>query len=141
MLLTDRSLNPSGVVAEVCCKANGALVCFVGTVRDSRGDAKVTHLVYQAYQPLARPTIQKIVDELQEQHTGLTLAIHHRLGWVGIGEEAIVIAASSPHRKASFDAVSTALERVKREVPIWKCEHFADGSSQWREEEPLTDCD
>ena len=141
VLLTERTLNPSGVIAEVSLKSNGALVSFVGTVRDTRDDKTVTHLVYQCYEPLARPAIHRIVDDLQKEHPGLALAIHHRLGWVGVGEEGVVIAATSPHRKASFEAVATAIDRIKHEVPIWKQEHYDDGSSRWREEEPITNHD
>ena len=71
------------------------------------------------------------------QRAWLRVAITHRLGDVAPGEPSIVIAAASPHRAASFDATREALERLKREAPIWKREHYADGEATWREEEPL----
>lgn len=135
MLLTDRSLNPSGVAAEVAAASNGARVTFVGTVRGSRGERQVTHLTYEAYGALAQPAIEAIVRELEADQPGLAVAIHHRLGRVEVGEESVVIAAASPHRGAAFEACSIAVDRLKHEVPIWKREHYADGTSVWIEEE------
>lgn len=137
VLLTDRSLNPSGVAAEVAAVTSGARVTFVGTVRDTRGEKQVTHLTYEAYLPLALSTIETIVAQLEAEHGGLALAIHHRLGRVEAQQESVVIAAAAPHRKAAFQACSTAVDRLKREVPIWKCEHYADGTKEWREEEVM----
>lgn len=137
VLLTDRSLNPSGLAAEVAAASNGARVTFVGTVRGARGDREVTHLTYEAYRPLAEPAIEAIIRDLESGHDGLSAAIHHRLGKVEVGEVSVVIAVSSPHRRAAFEACSTAIDRLKREVPIWKCEHYADGACAWREEEAL----
>lgn len=137
VLLTDRPLNPSGVAAEVAAASNGARVTFVGTVRGARGDRQVTHLTYEAYRPLAQPAIEAIIQGLEADHAGLAVAIHHRLGRVEVGEESVVIAAASPHRRAAFKACSIAVDRLKHEVPIWKCEHYADGTCAWREEEAL----
>lgn len=137
VLLTDRPLNPSDVAAEVAAATSGARVTFVGSVRGSRGDKEVTHLTYEAHEPLARAAIETIIAELETEHEGLALAIHHRLGRVEVKEESVVIAAAAPHRKATFEACSTAVDRLKREVPIWKCEHYGDGTQEWREEEEL----
>lgn len=137
VVLTDRSLNPSGVAAEVAAASNGARVTFVGTVRGARGDREVTHLTYEAYGPLAEPAIETIIRELESGHNGLSVAIHHRLGRVEVGEVSVVVAAASPHRGAAFEACATAIDRLKHEVPIWKCEHYADGTCAWREEEAL----
>lgn len=137
VLLTDRPLNPSGVAAEVAAASNGARVTFVGTVRGARGDRQVTHLTYEAYRPLAQPAIEAIIQGLEADRAGLAVAIHHRLGRVEVGEESVVIAAASPHRGAAFEACAAAVDRLKHEVPIWKCEHYADGTCAWREEEAL----
>ena len=75
--------------------------------------------------------------QLEAEHPGLAVRILHRLGAIEVGAASIAIAASSPRRDAAFAVARAALERVKREVPIWKLERYADGTSSWREEEPL----
>ncbi len=138
LLLTDRSLNPAGVAAEVAAATNGARVTFVGTVRRSSGDREVTHLTNEVYEPLARKAMAAIIEEVEAAHDGLTLAIHHRFGWLGVGEESVVVAAAAPHRREAFAGCAEAVDRLKRTVPIWKREHYADGSSGWREEEVVS---
>ncbi len=136
VLLSDRPLNPAGVRAEVRAHHQGAVVAFLGTVRNSGEGGEVTHLIYECHKPMALVALKRIVADA-ESTEGVALAIHHRLGRVCVGEEAVVIVAAAPHRGDAFSACSTALERLKREVPIWKQEHYADGSSTWREEERL----
>ncbi len=97
----------------------------------------MTHLTYEGYPPMAERALERICRELETATPGLGLAITHRLGEVQVGESSIAIVATAPHRAAAFDACREALERLKREVPIWKREHYADGSAEWREEERL----
>lgn len=116
----------------------GATVVFTGSVRDRRGDREVTRLTYEGYPPMAERVLERICDELERSTPELELAITHRLGEVAVAETSIAIVATAPHRAAAFDACREALERIKREVPIWKREHYADGSAEWREEERLS---
>jgi molybdopterin synthase catalytic subunit len=97
----------------------------------------VARLTYAAYRPMAERTLGRIVADLEAAHEDLRAAIVHRLGEVAVGEASVVIAVASPHRDAAWAASRQALERLKREVPIWKREHYADGGAAWREEEPL----
>lgn len=115
----------------------GAVLTFQGTVRDRHRNRSVTHLTYEAYEPLALQALARIAAELEAGREQLAVAIAHRLGDVSVGETSVVIAVSSPHREVAYDASREALERLKREVPIWKREHYSDGESEWREEEPL----
>lgn len=135
--LTREPLDVAAVTASVSRREHGAVLVFLGTVRDSHRGRPVTRLTYTAYEPMAVVRMQKIVDDLESASEGLTAALVHRLGEVESGEPSVVIAVSSPHRPAAYEASRTALERLKAEVPIWKQEHYADGEAVWREEEAL----
>jgi molybdopterin synthase catalytic subunit len=87
----------------------------------------VAHLHYEAYEPMALRALQQIVTDLSCEH-GATVAIHHRLGTLVPGELAVVIAAGAPHRAEAFAACRDAIERLKRDVPIWKKEVATDGA-------------
>jgi molybdopterin synthase catalytic subunit/molybdopterin converting factor small subunit len=135
--LTDGPIDVQKVTAAVSGPGRGAVVTFLGTVRDYHGGRPVTRLTYSAYRPMALAGLRQIVDELEAAHEDLRAAIVHRLGEVAVGEPSVVIAIGSPHRAAAYDASRTALERLKAEIPIWKREHYADGEAAWREEEAL----
>ncbi len=114
----------------------GAEVVFLGRVRDQSKGRGVTKITYQGYEAMAEARLLTICRELSGN--GTQLRIIHRLGDVAVGELSVAIAARAPHRKQAFAACSEALERLKRETPIWKLEHYDDGSLSWREEEPLS---
>ena len=135
--LVDGPLDTGQVVAGVSGPGRGAVVIFLGTVRDHHAGRPVGKLTYSAYRPMALEGLRKIVTDLEAGSSGLRAAIVHRLGEVPVGEASVVIAVASPHRAAAYEASRTALERLKAEIPIWKREHYADGGAVWREEEPL----
>jgi molybdopterin synthase catalytic subunit len=134
--LVEHPLVAAALVAEVASPAHGASVVFVGTVRDRHEGRPVRGIHYSAYARMAERQIERIERELSAAH-GARVRIQHRLGELEVGAASIVIACSAPHRAAAYDANRAALERVKREVPIWKRELYADGSESWREVEPL----
>jgi MoaE-MoaD fusion protein len=134
--LVDGPIDSDRAVAAVSGPDRGAVVVFLGTVRDHHAGRPVAKLTYSAYRPMALEGLRRIVNDL-ESAPGLRAAIVHRLGEVPVGEASVVIAVSSPHRAAAYEASRTALERLKAEIPIWKREHYADGEAAWREEEPL----
>jgi molybdopterin synthase catalytic subunit len=86
---------------------------------------------------MARARLERIAADLETEHRGARVAIVHRLGTLPVGEPSVVIAVAAPHREAAYAASRSALERLKREVPIWKREHYRDGAAAWREEESL----
>jgi len=135
--LTDGAIDVERVTATVAGPTRGAVLVFLGTVRDSHQGRRVERLTYSAYRPMAEERLGRIVADLEAASEDLRAAIVHRLGEVPVGEASVVIACASPHRAAAYEASRTALERLKREVPIWKREHYADGDAAWREEEPL----
>jgi len=136
--LIDGPIAIAQVMASVSSARRGAVVVFLGNVRNSHQERLVERLTYDAYRPMAETAMAKIVAELSDDATDLAVAIHHRLGVVEAGETSVAIVAASPHRDLAYAANRTALERLKREVPIWKREHYASGEAAWREEEPLS---
>ena len=135
--LTGEPIDSQALVSQVASRSRGASVLFLGTVRDTHAGRPVVGIDYSGYESMAESTLARIERELEAEHPDLAVRFVHRLGALVAGEASIAIAAASPRRDAAFDAARRALERVKREAPIWKLERYADGSSSWREEEPL----
>lgn len=135
--LVDGPIDTGRVEAAVSGPGRGAVVIFLGTVRNHHAGRPVEKLTYSAYRPMALEGLRKIVADLEASSPDLRAAIVHRLGEVAVGEASVAIAVASPHRPAAYEASRTALERLKAEIPIWKREHYADGEAAWREEEPL----
>ena len=136
-VLVDGKIDVAEVQDSAASRACGAVLLFLGTVRNHHRGREVVRLTYSAYRPMAIDRLHAICTELETRHEALRVRIVHRLGDVPIGEPSVVIAVASPHREAAYDVSRIALERLKREVPIWKREHYADGEVVWREEEPL----
>ena len=111
---------------------HGAVTSFVGIVRDNNLNRRVTHLEYEAYEPMAIKALAQICEEANREWPGTRLAVHHRTGRLEIGDASIVIAAASAHRAAAFAACRYVIERVKQIVPIWKHEFF-EGGEVWIE--------
>jgi molybdopterin synthase catalytic subunit len=107
----------------------GAVASFVGLVRNSNQNRAVTHLEYEAYEPMALKALEQIRREAAEQWPGVQLGVHHRIGRLEIGEASIVIAAASAHRADAFAVCRYVIERVKQIVPIWKHEFFQGGEA------------
>jgi MoaE-MoaD fusion protein len=106
----------------------GAIVTFVGTVRDHGRGQPVTHLEYEAYAPAAERMLCQIGIEIHERWGLEHVAIAHRTGDLAVGEASVVISVAAAHRDAAFAACRYAIERIKEIVPIWKKEHYADGA-------------
>jgi len=135
--LVREPIDAAALLTRVAGRGRGAAVLFLGTVRDRHAGREVVAIDYSAYEPMAERVLEAIERELEAAHDGLAVALVHRLGGLLVGEASIAIAAASPRRDAAFAAARAALERVKREAPIWKLERYADGTSSWREEETL----
>lgn len=131
--LTHATLSPSATMDRVRSPEAGAIVLFAGTTRDSFDARPVLNLAYQSYVPLALQTMLGIARSVRARHGLKGIAIVHRLGVVPIGEESVLIAVSSPHRKAAWLAGEECLEEVKERVEVWKLETFADDDEGvWR---------
>lgn len=134
--LTRAPIDTQEIVARVKAPGDGAVVVFDGIVRNHSHGRETLYLDYEAYEPMARRALEEIVAELRARYQVDAVALVHRLGRLEIGETSVLIAVSAPHRDAAFEACRHAIERVKRSVPIWKKEYFADGAV-WVEGQPL----
>ncbi|RYO90117.1 hypothetical protein DL766_002485 [Monosporascus sp. MC13-8B] len=130
--LTHDRLNVQSIMDRVRSPQAGAIVLFAGTTRDSFGGKPVKELQYSAYGQLALRTMLSICKIIKEKHSLKAIAMVHRLGTVPIGEESILIAVSSPHRQAAWEAGEEALEECKARVEIWKREEFEGEEGVWR---------
>jgi molybdopterin synthase catalytic subunit len=128
-LLVERLI---GAIGGFGAGAEGAVVSFVGLVRNHNMGRTVRYLEYEAYEPLARRAFERIADETAERWPDVRLALHHRIGRLEIGEASVAIVARSPHRRNAFAACRYTIERVKQIAPIWKREFF-DGGEMWIE--------
>jgi molybdopterin synthase catalytic subunit len=109
----------------------GAVVTFLGTVRDLTGDRVTTALDYEAHSPMAERKLAEIEADTRARWPVGEMALVHRLGRLEIGEVSVAVAVSCPHRSQAFEACRHAIDRLKEIVPIWKQENWADGSTEW----------
>jgi molybdopterin converting factor subunit 1 len=128
--LSPVPLSLAEVVAAVEGESQGAIVTFTGNVRRQGQQPNVARLEYEAYGPMAEEVLATIASEIERELPGSRVAIHHRVGTLAVGETAVVIAASAPHRAEAFEACRAAIERLKERAPIWKKEIGEDGA-EW----------
>lgn len=128
--ITEYPLNPDNIISTVYDDGAGGVSVFIGTVRSSTKNKKVVKLEFETYLNMAIKEIEKIIEQAKEKWPISHMAIHHRIGMLTIGEIAVVIAVSSPHRKEAFAACEYAIDTLKETVPIWKKEVFEDGE-EW----------
>jgi len=126
--LTDQPIDPAPLLAAVRRPSDGGIALFVGVVRDRNDGRTVTRLEYEAYGPMAEKEMAKIAGELAAAHPEARLLMQHRVGSLSIGEVAVVVVASAPHRTEAFAACRDGIERIKARVPIWKREHGPHGA-------------
>ena len=128
-------VDPADVVAAVSAPDAGAVVLFVGTVRDhSPGRTGVTHLEYESYDEQVIDKIAEVVAEVRERWPVSKVAAIHRVGELGVGEISVVVAVSSPHRNDAFPAGRYLIDEIKARAPIWKKEHWPGGAEWVRED-------
>jgi molybdopterin synthase catalytic subunit len=109
----------------------GAVVTFLGTVRDLTGDRVTVALEYEAYPSMAEKKLAEIEQETRARWPVGELVMVHRLGRLEVGEVSVAVAVSCPHRAQAFEACRHAIDRLKELVPIWKQENWADGQTEW----------
>lgn len=120
------------VIASVRADRAGAVVLFLGTVRDRNAGRRVRHLEYHAYAEMARAEMQKLEAETLDRFGISAAALVHRTGRLQVGEVVVAIAVASPHREEAFTACRFLIDALKQKVPIWKREHF-EGGEVWIE--------
>jgi molybdopterin synthase catalytic subunit len=129
-LVSDEPLSLDAAVAEVADDRAGAIATFTGTVRSVSRGREVEHLEYEAYTEMAESVMAGIATVLKARYDLHDVAIHHRVGDVGIGEASVVIAVSAPHRADALAACKDAIDTLKETVPLWKKEVY-EGGEEW----------
>ena len=127
-VITRQPIESRRLVAALQRPEDGAVVVFEGVVRNNTRGRQTTHLEYECYEEMAIEQMARIGKEITAQGDISRLGMVHRLGLLQIGEASVSVVATAPHRKPAFDAALEGINRLKREVPIWKKEFFADGA-------------
>ena len=125
--LTRESLDVGAIARRIVPKMCGATVTLDGYVRQFTGTRETLHLEYEGYEPMALKEMEKLIGQARKQFEIASVGIVHRLGKLEIGETSVVISVAAPHRRAAFEACEWLIKELKRTVPIWKKEVYADG--------------
>jgi molybdopterin synthase catalytic subunit len=126
--VTREPLDPGALLGEARRDGDGGLTVFVGVVRDNADGRAVTEMEYEAYEPMAETEMERIEADLALRFPEARLVLRHRIGRLRVGEVAVVVAASAPHREEAFAACRAGIEEIKARVPVWKREWGPDGS-------------
>lgn len=129
--ITLETIDPAVVLSLVGAPEDGAVVLFLGMVRDHNDGRAVSGMRYDAYGAMAEKVLQTIAEEAADRLGTDRLVAVHRVGELGIGEISVAIAASGPHRAEAFDATRYVIEEIKKRLPVWKKEHYVEGDAQW----------
>lgn len=129
--LTTDPIDANALLAEIAHDADGAQVLFLGVVRNHHQGREVLRIDYEAYEPMALKELQRITEEVARQYELERVLVVHRFGRHEVGDASIAVVIGSPHRAPAFEAAKEIMDRVKKDVPIWKKEHFADGTIEW----------
>ena len=129
--IVTREIDPASLIKEVGSQENGAISVFIGTVRDVNDGRGVSSIEYSAYKSMAENELDRIIDEAEKQFGVSALVVEHRVGLLGLGDVSVAIAAAHPHRAPALDCTRFVIEEIKKRVPIWKMEHYADGGREW----------
>lgn len=130
--VTDQPLDPQELIEHVRQDEAGAVVLFSGVVRNHNLGRTVECLEYDAYPEMAEKVMREIAHEMRNAWQVTDIAIQHRTGRLEIGEASLLVAVSSPHRRAAFEAAAEVVDRIKESVPVWKKEVFEAGE-EWLE--------
>ena len=131
VLLTHEPIDYTTLTEQVRRADCGAVVLFLGTVRDLTDGKVTTALDYEAYPGMAEKKMAEIEQDTRSRWPVGEMGMVHRLGHLGVGEISVAVAVSCPHRVEAFAAGRHAIDRLKELVPIWKKENWADGSTEW----------
>src|SRR5207247_5713760 len=129
--LVSNPIDYTGLTEQVRRKDCGAVVTFLGTVRDLTGDKVTVALDYEAYPGMAEKKMAEIESDTRGRWPVGDIVLVHRLGHLDVGEVSVAVAVSCPHRAQAFEACRYAIDRLKELVPIWKKENWVDGSTEW----------
>jgi molybdopterin synthase catalytic subunit len=129
--LTHDSIDYTSLTESVRSNAAGAVVLFLGTVREMTNGRQTIALDYDAFPEMAKAKFEELIAEVRDKWPIVNAAIVHRLGRLELGEVSVAVAVSTPHREQAFEAGEHLIDRLKEIVPIWKKENWADGTTEW----------
>jgi molybdopterin synthase catalytic subunit len=129
--IVTSEIDPGSLINEVGAPQHGAISLFIGTVREVNEGRSVSAIEYSAYQSMASAELERILDEAETRFGVSALVVEHRIGLLGLGDVSVAIAAAHPHRGPALDCTRYVIEEIKKRVPIWKKEHYADGTREW----------
>lgn len=130
----DRAIHVDEALASIQDPAAGGQALFLGTVRNHFEGRPSLGLFYEAYPELAEAEMAAIAAELKDEFGVAHVVMVHRVGELGLGESAVLVAVSSAHREEALRACQAGIDRIKVRVPIWKKERWADGATDWHDD-------
>jgi len=126
-----REIYPASLINEVASPEHGAISVFIGTVREVNEGRAVSAIEYSAYKSMADAELERILDEAEERFGVSALVVEHRIGLLGPGDVSVALAAAHAHRAPALDCTRYVIEEIKKRLPIWKKEHYEDGTREW----------
>ena len=129
--LTSEPIDVATLIRDVTADDRGAVSLFLGTVRNTNEGRAVDGIDYSAYDAMAVAEMNRIADEATQRFEGVSVLVTHRTGTLRVGDVSVAIACGHAHRAPALDANRYVIEQLKRRVPIWKREHYLDGTSEW----------
>lgn len=129
--LTQQPIDTAEILARVNSPQAGAVVLFLGTVRELTGQRRTLALDYECYPEMAEKKLAELEAEARRRWPLIECALVHRLGHMELGEASVAVAVSTPHRQDAFEAGKWLIDTLKEVVPIWKQENWSDGSKEW----------
>lgn len=136
--LTNRPIDVADLISQLTAPESGGIDVFIGTTRNHSNGRDVLRLEYEAFETMAVDQMKDLERRARERWPLHRVVIVHRLGIVPVGEASVVIGVSAGHRKEAFEACRFLIDALKQEVPIWKREHFADGTVEWSGSKTIT---
>ena len=129
--IVTREIDPAALMAEVQSTQCGAISVFAGTVRDTNDGRGVTAIDYSAYTSMAESELERILAEAHDRFGVMAIVVEHRVGALALGDVSVAIVAAHVHRAPALDCTRFVIEEIKKRVPIWTREHYADGAREW----------
>lgn len=129
--ITSAKINPNTILNSVQDKSAGATAIFFGTVRENNEIGKIVGMSYESYLEMAEDRMKRIEKIISRKWNIRRVRMIHRIGELSVGDVSVAVAISAPHRSEAFSACRYAVEKIKREVPIWKKERIAGGKERW----------
>lgn len=129
--VTTEPLDPTAILGMIGAEEDGAVLLFLGIVRDHNDGRRVSGMRYDAYVPMAEKVLGEIAAEAAARLGTDRIVVAHRIGELQIGEASVAIAVSSPHRAEAYEASRYVIEEIKTRLPVWKEEHYIEGDARW----------